>query len=97
MMHISISLHSSAHHPLAAFSLHTYYKAVIYAHARFHSISHGYSQNYSSFSGRTVSALIAIAITWWAFVSIHWILWTWFVLCISHLSPNILNALIYCL
>jgi hypothetical protein len=94
-MHKSISLHSSAHHPLAAFSLRTYCTTAICGHGSSHSISHDYSQSYSSFSCRTVSALIAIAITWWAFLSIHWILWTWFVLCINHLSPNILNALIY--
>jgi len=48
MMHKSTSMHSSAHHPLAAFSLRIYYKAVICGHARFHSTLYGYLQNYSS-------------------------------------------------
>ena len=68
MMHISTSMHSSAHHPLAAFSLRIYYKAVIYGHAHSHSTECDCSQNYSSFSCRTVSALIAIAIAWWTLI-----------------------------
>jgi len=70
-MHTTTWSHSSQPHPLAAFSERIYYKAVICGHARSHSISHGYSQSYSSSSCRTVSALIAIAITWWALFLIH--------------------------
>jgi hypothetical protein len=70
-MHKSTWLDSSAHHPLAAFSLRTCCTAAIYARDSSRSISHGYSQSYSSFSSRTVSALIAISIAWWTFFLIH--------------------------
>ena len=95
-MHKSTLPHPSAHHPLAASSLHTYCIALTYAHAHCRSTGCDYSQSYSSFSCRTVSALIAIAIAWWAFLSIHWILWIRLFWCINHLSPNNLIALIYC-
>ena len=64
-MHISILMHSSAHHPLAAFSLRIYYKAVIYGHAHCHSIECDCLQNCSSYSCRTSSALITAPVTWW--------------------------------
>ena len=95
-MHTPTWSHSSPPHPLAAFDDCTCCTAAICGHARFHLTECGYLQNYSSFSCRTVSALITISIAWGAFLSIYWILWIRLFWCISHLSPNILIALIYC-
>ncbi len=38
---------------------------VIYAHGSCRSVSHGYSQNYFSYSCRTTSALVTVLVAWW--------------------------------